>query len=87
MVGLVSERQHRISEWYLRAFAHQTPASGPRLATYNKRTAHFAEEYPARFLARRGDHSVEIERALAEIEGPAARAATASRHSATAAAM
>jgi hypothetical protein len=73
----VRQNQHQVTEWYLRRFSYLAGASGPKLHTYSKRLRVFDTAYPARFLARTNDHSVEIERALAQIEGPAAAAADA----------
>ena len=71
----MTQNQHRVTEWYLRRFSHQTRANGPELDTYSKATGKFGTAYPARFLARMDDHSADVERRLAAIEGPAAAAA------------
>jgi hypothetical protein len=70
------QTQHRITEWYLRSFAHPTK-SGPELDIYDLQTGVFDRQVASTFMAPKDDHSREIERELEQIETPASRAAYA----------
>ena len=69
------QRQHRITEWYLRSFARMTK-SGAELAVYDLHTGAFDWHVVSTFMAPINDHSKEIEKDLERIETPAARAAS-----------
>jgi Protein of unknown function (DUF4238) len=66
-------RQHVISEWLLKRFASDT-LGGLTLAVFDKTTSATRDVPPSRFLALIDDHSVEVERELGRLEGPAALA-------------
>lgn len=71
---IVRQRQHTITEWLLRAHAHET-RGGLKLWVFDKETTDIREQPTSTFLAPQNDHSVEIEVELNRIESPAARAA------------
>jgi hypothetical protein len=70
---VVSQQQHVISEWLLKAFAR--PHGDRLIVAYDKKTGEFTEHDPADFMAEPNAHPSDVEVAISRIETPAAQAA------------